>query len=98
MKSRAYYVYIMANRREGTLYIGMTNDLVRRIHEHKTGAVPGFSQKYNTKLLVYYEQTDNVEAAITREKQMKKWYRNWKLELIEAFNPDWRDLYDDIVK
>lgn len=90
-----YYVYIMANRRNGTLYIGVTNDLIRRGYEHKNSLISGFSRKYGTKMLVYYETTPNISAAIEREKQLKKWYRKWKLELIESFNPEWKDLYEN---
>jgi len=92
-----YYVYILASRRNGTLYIGVTNDLVRRIWEHKNDFVKGFTQKYKVHNLVYYEQTENIEAAINREKQLKFWHRKWKLRLIEEKNPGWRDLYTEIV-
>ena len=92
-----YYVYIMASRRNGTLYTGFTSDLVGRTCEHKEGTFGGFSRKYHTHLLVYYEQFGDVMDAITREKRIKKWRRKWKIELIEKFNPRWRDLYEDIV-
>ncbi len=92
-----YYVYLLASKRNGTLYIGVTNDLVRRVYEHKNDIVEGFTKKYGIHLLVYYEQYDNVESAIQRERQMKKWNRQWKIRRIERQNPDWRDLYDDIV-
>ena len=92
-----YYVYILASKRHGTLYIGVTNDLVRRVYEHKNDLVEGFTKKYGIHLLVYYEQYDNVESAIQRERQMKKWNRQWKIRRIERQNPDWRDLYDEIV-
>jgi putative endonuclease len=95
--SEAYYVYILASRRNGTLYIGVTNDLVRRIHEHKTGAVAGFTRKYGVKQLVYFEQFADPRTAIQREKTMKLWPRKWKLNAIERDNPTWRDLYDDIA-
>ena len=88
----------MTNRRKGTLYIGVTNDLIRRVYEHKNGLVDGFSKKYGLKSLVYYEVLERPEQAITREKQLKKWNRDWKFELVEAFNPEWRDLYDDICR
>ncbi len=88
-----YYVYILASERNGTLYIGVTNDIVRRVHEHKNNLVDGFTSKYSVHRLVYYERFDNVELAIEREKQMKKWKRKWKLELIEKVNPDWNDFY-----
>ena len=90
-----YYVYILANEKNGTLYIGVTNDLVRRVYEHKQGAVEGFTSKYKLHNLVYYEQTTNVEAAIAREKQLKNWRRGWKIELIEKNNVEWRDLGKD---
>jgi putative endonuclease len=92
-----YYVYLLASKRNGTLYIGVTNDLVRRVYEHKNDIVEGFTKKYGIHLLVYYEQYDNVESAIQRERQMKKWNRQWKIRRIERQNPDWRDLYDEIV-
>ena len=93
----SYFVYIMASKKNGTLYIGMTNDLVRRIYEHKSGITGGFTRKYSVHTLVYYEQTDDVFSAIRREKQLKKWYRKWKIELIERSNHKWRDLYDEIA-
>ncbi|OGO33250.1 MAG: hypothetical protein A2Z29_02555 [Chloroflexi bacterium RBG_16_56_11] len=92
-----YYVYIIASKRNGTLYIGVTNNLILRIVEHKSGKVEGFSKRYKINQLVYYEETNDILSAITREKQMKKWKRAWKLRLIEKDNPDWRDLYQDIV-
>lgn len=90
--TRSYYVYIAANN-AGTLYIGVTNDLQRRIEEHKQGAVPGFTQKYIIKKLVYFEESCRIDDAIAREKQLKNWHRDWKLNLIRAANPDLRDLY-----
>jgi putative endonuclease len=92
-----YYVYIMASRKNGTLYIGVTNDLVRRAYEHKHDLVKGFTSKYGIHQLVYFEQTADILSAVTREKQIKKWNRKWKLELIEAMNPEWVDLYDGLV-
>jgi putative endonuclease len=91
------YVYILASQRNGTLYIGVTSDLIRRIYEHKNGLVEGFTKKYNVTLLVYYETFGNIEEAIKREKVLKKWNRDWKLELIESRNPGWRDLYSEIT-
>ena len=88
-----YYIYILASKRNGTLYIGVTNDLIKRVYEHKNKLVEGFTKKYNIDMLVYYEVSENIESAIIREKQLKKWNRNWKLELIENFNPEWKDLY-----
>ncbi len=92
-----YYVYILASKPYGTLYIGVTNDLVRRVWEHQNDFVEGFTKKYGVHTLVYYEQCESIESAITREKQMKKWNRRWKLELIEKMNPGWKDLYNDII-
>lgn len=92
-----YYVYIMASKRNGTLYVGVTNDLVRRVYEHKHGHAEGFTKKYTVTMLVYYETTPNIEAAIMREKRLKKFLRKEKLALIETMNPQWRDLYADIT-
>jgi putative endonuclease len=93
----SYYVYLLASGRNGTLYIGMTNDLVRRVHEHKEGFVQGFTKQYNVKTLVHFEVFDDPESAIHREKQLKAWKRAWKIELIEQANPYWNDLYANIV-
>lgn len=90
-------VYILASRRNGTLYIGVTSDLVKRSWEHKNDVVGGFTARYNVHTLVYYELVDDMEAAILREKQLKKWRRAWKIELIERSNPDWKDLWPEIV-
>ena len=90
-------VYIMASARNGTLYIGVTSDLIKRVHQHRTEAIDGFSKQYRCKMLVWYEQQETMDAAITREKQLKKWNRQWKLRLIEETNPDWLDLWDDIT-
>ncbi|MDP4010624.1 MAG: GIY-YIG nuclease family protein [Candidatus Roizmanbacteria bacterium] len=87
-------VYILANKRNGTLYIGVTADLVKRIWQHKNKLVSGFSSKYDLHMLIYYEPFDNIEHAISREKQLKAWKRKWKLALIESMNPDWNDLYE----
>ncbi len=87
----------MASRRNGTLYIGITNDIVRRVYEHKNNFIDGFTSKYGIHNLVYYEQFDNIESAIQREKQLKKWNRKWKIELIERANPNWKDLYEDLL-
>ncbi len=89
--------YILSNKKQGTLYIGVTSDLIKRIHEHKNKVVPGFSKQYNLDKLVYYEIHDNIEAAISREKQLKNWHRQWKIELIEENNSDWNDLYESIL-
>ena len=93
-----YFVYILANKRNGTLYIGVTNNLVRRVYEHKNDLIEGFTKKYRIHHLVYYEMTNDVKSAIEREKRLKKWNRKWKLELIEKMNPQWRDLYDELVQ
>ena len=90
-------VYIMASRRNGTLYLGVTSDLPKRVYEHREGLSPGFTRKYGCKLLVWFELADTMEAAIAREKQIKGGSRRKKLALIEALNPDWRDLFDQIV-
>jgi len=92
-----YYVYILAGKRNGTLYVGVTKDLVKRCYEHKYDLVEGFTKKYQVHTLVYYETHDNAIEAIAREKQIKKWNRSWKIRLIEEMNPDWRDLYDEII-
>ena len=93
---RFYYVYILASGRNGTLYIGVTGNLPQRIYEHKIHALPGFTDKYNVDKLVYFERFEDVHEAIKHEKRLKKWERNWKKDLIEKFNPEWRDLYDDL--
>ena len=92
-----YYVYLLASRRNGTLYCGVTNDLVRRVWEHKEGLTDGFSKKYGVKMLVWFETHEDINAAITREKQIKEWRRDWKLEMIEKTNPYWRDLYPELL-
>jgi putative endonuclease len=92
-----YYVYILASQRNGTLYIGVTNNLVKRIYEHKQKLVDGFTKEYNIDMLVYYESTGDVNSAIQREKQLKKWNRDWKLRLIEKLNPEWEDLYLKLI-
>jgi putative endonuclease len=94
---RQYYVYIMASRKNGTLYIGVTNDIARRAFEHREGLLSGFTKRYDVKLLVYVEAFDDIRAAIQREKNLKKWPRAWKIALIEESNPDWRDLYADLA-
>jgi len=92
------FVYILASKPNGTLYVGVTSDLVRRIWEHREGLAEGFTKKYDVKTLVYYEVHQGPEAAITREKQIKKWERAWKIRLIEKANPNWEDLYERIVR
>ena len=93
-----FFVYILASRPNGTLYIGVTNDLVRRIYEHKEGLVPGFTRTYKVHSLVYYEQFLDPTTAIQREKTMKKWPRQWKINKIRENNPTWRDLYEEIAQ
>ena len=90
----SYYTYILFNQRNGTLYIGVTNHLVKRVYEHKQHIFKGFTDKYDIDKLAYYEIHDDINEAIKREKQLKAWKRSWKLELIESHNPDWKDLYD----
>jgi len=94
--SNHYYVYIVTNRKNTVLYIGVTNNLRRRVYEHKKKIVKGFSSKYNLCKLVYYEITSNIESAIRREKQLKNWHREWKLNLISDFNRDWKDLSKEL--
>jgi putative endonuclease len=97
MTTKYYFVYILASKRNGTLYIGMTNNVIRRVYEHKNNLIEGFTKKYGVHNLVYYEQGSDVTKVILREKQLKKWNRQWKLRLIEKFNPEWKDLYDDLT-
>lgn len=92
-----YFVYILASGKNGTLYIGVTDDLLRRVYHHKENIVEGFTKKYNVHNLVYYESYGDIQAAIIREKQMKKWKRQWKIKLIEKDNPSWKDLYYDLL-
>src|SRR5437764_5570869 len=94
---RSYWVYILASRLGGTLYIGVTNDLIRRAYEHRSKAVPGFTKKYGVTKLVYFEQFGDIEFAIRRAKRLKKWPRSWKIRLIEEANPAWHDLYPAIA-
>jgi putative endonuclease len=96
-EQKNYSVYIMATKKNGTLYIGVTGDLPTRVAQHKEGLIKGFTQKYNVKLLVWFESFDLVELAIQREKTMKKWPRQWKINVVESGNPDWNDLYETIL-
>ena len=93
-----YYVYIMASRKHGTLYIGVTNELLRRAREHRDGLVPGFTRRYGVKRLVYYETYQDIGDAIHREKVLKEWRRDWKIALIEQSNPGWVDLYEGLMR
>jgi len=95
--SKSYFVYILTNKPLGILYIGITNSLLRRIDQHQSKIVSGFTKKYNLDKLVYYEVYDNPTVAITREKQLKNWHRDWKINLINDFNSAWRDLYPDLM-
>ena len=92
-----FYVYIVASGCNGTLYIGMTDDLARRIWMHREGVLPGFTKEYGVTILVWYEMHESRESAFQRERAMKKWNRAWKIELIQKMNPEWRDLYDDVL-
>ena len=93
---KSFYVYIMASGRNGTLYVGSTSDLIKRAWEHKNKVIPGFTARYNVHILVYYEVYETYVEAARREKRFKNWCRQWKLNLIEELNPEWRDLYEDI--
>jgi putative endonuclease len=93
-----FYVYLLASQRNGTLYLGVTRDLVRRVYQHKTKATPGFTSRYGVQRLVWYEVYDDPTNAIEREKDIKKWRRAWKMRLIEEANPTWRDLYEEITQ
>jgi putative endonuclease len=95
---KCYWVYILASRIGGTLYIGVTNNMVRRVYEHRQGLVEGFTKQYGVHRLVYFEQLDDIEQAILREKRLKKWDRAWKIQLIEENNPNWDDLYSRIAQ
>lgn len=92
------YVYIMANKRNGTIYLGVTSDLPKRVYEHRNGLIAGFTQKHGCKMLVWFEQYDDLEEARAAELRMKNWNRQWKLKRIERMNPEWRDLYEDICR
>jgi putative endonuclease len=89
---------MMASKKNGTLYVGVTNDLLKRVYEHKNNFVDGFTKKYCVHKLIYYEESNNIHSAIVREKQLKKWKRVWKIKIIEKFNPEWKDLYDFLLE
>jgi putative endonuclease len=95
--SGSFFVYILANKRNGTLYVGVTNDLARRMSEHKAKLVPGFTRQYGVDKLVYFEEYGSILEARARERSLKRWLRTWKLELIEKMNPEWRDLTDELA-
>ncbi len=95
---RTFWIYILASRPRGTLYIGMTSDLIKRVCQHREGLADGFTKEYGVKTLVYYEQHATAIAAIQREKNIKHWSRKWKIDLICSMNPDWCDLWDEIVR
>lgn len=97
MNAPAYYCYLMASKDNGTLYVGVTSDLISRVYQHKTGSNQGFTKKYNVHQLVWFEEFTDIEQAIQREKQIKKWNRSWKRHLIEETNPGWDDLYNSLV-
>ena len=94
--TKQYSIYILSSKRNGTLYIGVTSNLKKRIYEHKEKIIEGFTKKYSVDKLVYYESTSDADRPILREKQMKKWKRVWKIKLIESINPEWKDLYNEI--
>jgi len=94
---KQFFVYLLASRKHGTLYIGVTNEIIRRVYEHKQKLVRGFTKRYGVDKLVYYEIFDDPESAIAREKQLKKWHREWKFRLIERDNPNWADLYLTLI-
>jgi putative endonuclease len=93
-----YWVYILASRKHGTIYIGVTNDLIRRVYQHKNKLIKGFTKEHSVTRLVWFETHEDITAAIVREKELKKWRREWKINLIERDNPDWDDLYDAITR
>ena len=97
MREHHYYVYILTRERNSVFYVGVTHHLLRRVYEHKEGIISGFTKKYNVKMLVYYEYFNDIYAAINREKAIKKWRRKYKIAVIESMNPNWRDLYFDLV-
>ena len=97
MRDHHYYVYILTRARNSVFYVGVTNNLVRRVYTHKMGLVEGFTKKHDIKILVYYEQFDDIYLAIAREKTIKKWKRQYKINAIESINPEWKDLYIDLV-
>jgi putative endonuclease len=97
MRDHVYFVYMLASKPQGTLYVGVTNDLLRRVTEHREGLVPGFTKKYGVKTLVWFERHGDIREAIAREKRLKRWHRDWKRTLIETDNPRWADLYGGLL-
>ena len=97
MRDKTGFVYIIANKQKGTFYVGVTSDLIRRVWQHRNGETGGFTSRYNVKLLVYYECFDDISTAISREKILKRWKRSWRINLIAGLNPDWCDLYDELI-
>ena len=93
-----YYVYIVSSQKNGTLYVGVTNNLAKRVYEHKKNLISGFTEKYKVHNLVYFEKYNDIDEAILREKRIKRWKRNWKIKLIEKNNPEWEDIYHEIIK
>ncbi len=93
----AFYVYMLASRRNGTIYVGMTDDLVRRVWEHCEGIIDGFTKRYGLKVLVWFEEHSSRESAFARERQVKKWRRHWKTQAIETRNPEWNDLWEEVA-
>lgn len=93
-----YYVYILASKKNGVLYIGVTNNVIKRVYEHKNDLVEGFTKKYFVHKLVYFEECKDIRSTLLREKQLKKWNRKWKITLIEQSNPSWKDLYVELIK
>lgn len=94
---RIYFIYILTNKYNSVLYIRVTNDLIRRVYEHKNKLAEGFTEKYNIDKLVYFESTEDIESAITREKQLKNWHKQWKINLVSFHNPQWKDLYHSLL-
>jgi putative endonuclease len=94
---KSYFVYILASKKNGTLYIGVTSDLIKRVWQHKNNLIDGFTKQYNMHQLVYFEDTSDVESAIKKEKQLKAWNRQWKINLIQKSNPTWEDLYPSLL-
>lgn len=97
MFNKSYHIYITTNYANTTFYIGVTNDIIRRVFEHKNKSINGFTSKYNLNKLVYFEETNNIDSAIQREKQLKNWHRNWKINLIKETNPNFDDLYSKLI-